>query len=371
MVGAQALTSMYNALFLGVLLAIVGSVILGREWRRLPERLPALALAIAISGAMAAPAVIAHLRAHAVVGERSRADVQGGSAQWLDFLSAGPSNAVYGWTSAWSAPEHRLFPGALGLVLAAVALWPPWSVHRVAYALALLVAVDVARGLNGWSYALLYDYVLAFRSLRVPARMAIAAGLPLAVLAGFGVSRLAARVSPAAGRWTLATALVGAVVVEGWSAPIGLRMVPAAPPAIYADLLADKGEPLPTSIIRRQSDRAPVPIVELPINQEDPTFMYYSTFHWQTLVNGYSGFYSERYVMLHDVLTRFPSYRTLEELARLQARYLVVHGELMPQERYRELTAAVEASPSFRLISKRPWKGAEVALYGFSFVPAR
>ena len=370
MVGAQALTSMYNTLFLAVLLVAVGMVVLATEWRRSPQRLPGLAIAVLVTAVMAAPAAIAHLRAHDIVGERSRADVQGGSADWLDFLSASPGNRAYGgWTSRWGRTERRLFPGFLALVLAAIALWPPYSIPRLAYAVALLVVVDVSRGFNGWTYPLLYDYFFVFRSLRVPARMAMVAGLPLAVLAGFGLTRLMAPASSRR-RTLVAALLIAIVMIESWAGPLALASVPVAPPDTYADLLADKGEPPRTTIIRRLSDRAPVVILELPINQEDPTFMYYSTFHWQTLVNGYSGFYSARYVMLHDVLTRFPAHQALEELARLQTRYVVVHGELLPPARYRELTTQLETLPSFRLVSKRPWKGAEIALYGFEFQPA-
>jgi hypothetical protein len=371
MVGAQALTSIYNTLFLAVMLGAVGAVVLGAEWRRLPHRLPGLALAVLVSAVLAAPAAIAHLRASEIVGERSRADVENGSADWWDFLSASPGNRTYGgWTSGWGQTERRLFPGLLVLALAALALWPPWSVPRLAYAAALIVMVDVARGFNGWIYPVLYDHVFVFRSLRVPARMAMTAGLPLAVLAGFGLTRLLSYV-PSRRHALVAGLLIGVVMVESWTGPLALASVPRVPPEIYADLMADKGEPPRTTIIRRHSDRAPVVILELPINQDDPTFMYYSTFHWQTLVNGYSGFYSARYVMLHDTLTRFPNHQALEELARLQTRYVLVHGEMIPPARYRELTTELENLPSFRLVSKRPWKGAEIALYGFEFQPAR
>ena len=371
MLGAQTLTSMYNALFFAVQLALVAGVILAVEWRQLPRRLSGLALAIALTGAMAAPVAIAHLRARAVVGERSRAAVEDGSARWTDFAAASPTNLVFGATARWAAPEHRLFPGVLGVILTAVALWPPWSMTRVAYGLALFVAIDLARGLNGWTYGPLYDNVLAFRSLRIPARMAIVAGLPLAVLAGFGAARLITWAGSTAAQRLLAVGLLGLVVLESWSGPIRLRSMPLAAPDTYSDLLADKGEASRTSIIRRASDRAPVAIVELPINKEDPTFMYYSTFHWQSLINGYSGFYSGRYVQLDDALRRFPASRSLEELAQLQARYVVVHGELLPADRYQALTSEMEASPSFQLVSKRPWQGREIALYRFSFAPAR
>jgi hypothetical protein len=369
-VGAQALTSMYNAIFLGMLLVAVGGFLLLAERRHLRARLPGIALAMALAGVMAAPAAIAHTRASAVVGERSRGEVQNGSAEWQNFLSAAPTNRLYGrWTDRFGGAEHRLFLGALGIVLAAVALWPPWSATRLAYAIGLVVALDVSRGLNGWIYGLLYDHVFVFRGLRIPARMAMLAGLALAVLAGFGVARLIGRGVSSRGRFALGAGLLAIVMLEAWSAPIGLTAVATEMPPTYADLLADKGDPPRRTIIRRLSDRPPAVIVELPINQEDPTFMYYSTFHWQTLVNGYSGFYSSRYVMLHDVMKRFPAPPALETLASLQTRYVVVHGELMPPDHYRALTARLDTSPSFRLVSKRPWQRGEIALYRFRWVP--
>ena len=76
---------------------------------------------------------------------------------------------------------------------------------------------------------------------------------------------------------------------------------------------------------------------------------------------------SARYVMLHDMLTHFPDHQAVEELARLQTRYVVIHGELMPPEQYQQLTARLESQPYFRVISKRPWQGREISLYRLSF----
>jgi hypothetical protein len=369
MVGAQALTSMYNALFLGSYLVVVGGTLLMADRRRLRMHLPGLALAVVLAGALAAPVAIAHVRVREVVGERSRGEVQGGSAQWRDLLVATPNNALYGsLTAEWGGPERRLFLGVTAAVLAIVGLWPPWSATRVAYGLGLIVALEMARGLNGWLYPLLYDYAFVFRGLRMPGRMVVMAGLSLAVLAGYGVARILPRLGSAGRQWGIAVVLMGLVLLDAWSAPLSLATIPATPPGIYDALLADKGEAPRRTIVRRLSDRPPVVIAEFPINQEDPTYMYYSTFHWQTLVNGYSGFYSTRYVELDALLRQFPAVETLEALARLQTRYVVIHGELLPPARYAALTAAVEASPSFRLVAKQPWKGSELALYRFAFV---
>lgn len=113
----------------------------------------------------------------------------------------------------------------------------------------------------------------------------------------------------------------------------------------------------------------PAVVFEVPINRKDTRFMYYSTFHWQSLVNGYSGFHSPRYARLDQQLRHFPAHDALHELARLQVRYFVIHGEMMAPEQYRELTAALDAlEPQVRLVSRRQWQGSEISLYRFSFL---
>jgi hypothetical protein len=367
-VGAQALSSMYLALFLGVFLAVVGGVLLVASREKWVRHYRGLAVAVLVAAVMATPAVIAHLGAHEQVGERSREEVRSYSAQWKDFATSTGQLARRVWMPEVDRHEHRLYPGIVAVLLALVGLWPPWSATRVAYALGLLLAIDMARGLNGWTYGWFYDHVFAFRALRVPARMALMAGVAIAVLAGFGLARMLARMGSERGRIAVAAIALALVLADSWVAPLRLATVPTAPSAIYADLLADKGDPPRTTIIRRQSDPPPAVVFEFPINREDTRFMYYSTFHWQSLVNGYSGFYSPRYGRLDQQLRRFPAHDALQELARLQVRYFVIHGEMMPPERYRELTAALDAlAPQVRLVSRRPWSGAEISLYRFSF----
>ena len=48
----------------------------------------------------------------------------------------------------------------------------------------------------------------------------------------------------------------------------------------------------------------------------DPVYAYMSTFHWQPLLNGYSGYYPRPHLQRLDVLTRFPDPRAI---ARLRA----------------------------------------------------
>jgi hypothetical protein len=112
--------------------------------------------------------------------------------------------------------------------------------------------------------------------------------LALSVLGGFGAARLAGR--PAgrialAGVWLLclAEARVSPFVVNGMSPVDGFHGPEAQlhprdhAPAVYA------------AVAREPSNTV---LVELPLGQPDFDLraMYYSTFHWRKLVNGYSGF---------------------------------------------------------------------------------
>ena len=135
----------------------------------------------------------------------------------------------------------------------------------------------------------LYDYFLPFKALRVPARMGLMVGFSLAVLAGYGAARLAGRSAVGAG----APACAGRrprrlMLVEYASKPLAVLACAArARRQIYADLVRDRGDS-PTAVL-----------FEFPTaSLDDPAYLYYSTFHWQSLVNGYSGFFPPSYLRL-------------------------------------------------------------------------
>ena len=66
----------------------------------------------------------------------------------------------------------------------------------------------------------------------------------------------------------------------------------------------------------------------------DPAYSYLSTFHWQPIVNGYSGFYPASYLARLDEVAGFPDERSLTRLRRDGVRYVVVHlGEFHPAAR--------------------------------------
>lgn len=365
-VGAQALTSMYNALFLvAFMAALVPWLLFSRgPWR---ARLVASGLAVVVAGVLTYPVAVAHVRARDVVGERSRDEAVAGSATWSSYLSASARSRVHGeWSHRFGRPELRLFPGVAAIGLAIVGLWPPLSLTRLAYAAATLVAVDISRGFNGLLYPLLYEWLSPLRGLRVPARMGLMVGLGLAVLAGFGVARLLRGATPR--RVALATtALLGVVLADGWGAPLALTRVPTEVPLIYEDMLRHKGDPPRATLARLQSDPPPTVLLELPIHRDAPMFMYFSTFHWQTLVNGYSGFFSGRYLHLNDTLQRFPDPESIAALTTLGVRYVTIHGQMLSPRDYQGLIGRLDRmAPEFRLVNRRPWDQSEISLYRFT-----
>jgi hypothetical protein len=223
-----------------------------------------------------------------------------------------------------------LFPGLAAVTLALVALWPPWSAVRAAYALGLAFAVDLTLGLHGLTYRFLYEHTMPFRALRIPALAVILVGFSLAVLAGFGIARIFTRLRTPSARVALALVSCIAVLIESLSTPLHLTTIPGAPPAIYADMMRD---------IR---DSPTAAIVEVPISIEDPTYMYYSTFHWQRLLNGYSGFVPSSFVRLVMAMQTFPDAGSLAALRARGARYAVIHGELLVPEEYQRVIGVID-----------------------------
>ncbi len=143
---AQVLSCVYYGIFLAGYLAVVGGALMLSNPSVSRTRLRPLAAGVVLAVALLAPAGRAYLEARALVGERSAEENISLSATWTNYLAAPAPNKLYGWSAdRFGALERRLFPGMVALVLAAVALWPPWSPIRVAYALGLAFAVDLSR----------------------------------------------------------------------------------------------------------------------------------------------------------------------------------------------------------------------------------
>jgi hypothetical protein len=314
-VALQMLSSIYYGVFLITLLSVSGILLLislprERMMASVRALVPGALLAMILCGAYAWP----YLLTKSELGGRSDTEVVSFSARPSSYLVATPDNVVWGEAfQSRGRAERRLFPGALAVLLAAVGLLlrPPPKVALV-YLLACVLAFDMSLGLSGETYRYLYRYVPVYQGFRALARLGIFVVFFLAVLAAWGFMALAARLSMR-GRAILATAICFVLLAEYRVRPMELVPYPNSPPPLYEWL-----------------SRQPKGVVaELPMRSElpgdDPMYSYYSTFHWQPIVNGYSGFYPASYTGRLEDVARFPDERSLRRLRQDGVRYLVVH----------------------------------------------
>ena len=75
----------------------------------------------------------------------------------------------------------------------------------------------------------------------------------------------------------------------------------------------------------------PAVVAEFPMTEpgrlpgHDATYEFWSTSHWKPLVNGHSGYASERFIGLLDRMLDFPSDATVADLRALNVGYVIVH----------------------------------------------
>lgn len=339
-VGLQGLSCIYYTVFLATLLVVAGPILLTTAARQVRRRAVLSLLAGAVVAAvMLAPYIGAYQAARADVGERGRTVAMlGFSVGPKHYLATTPNNILYGAaTASISVHEKRLFMGFLVMALMAVGLWPPLNRTRVAYALALAVAVDVSFAQRGWLLGWLYDHVMIYRGLRVPARFGQIALVSAAVLAGFGVVRVLGWVRQWRPRLRtpVLLAIGGIVMLEYLMYPLALVPVPTAPSESSAWL---RSQP-------------PAPVVNLPVPKEkdtslgpvEPYYQFESTFHWRPMFNGYSGSFPSFYVLAKPAVESFPSDAALAKLRDIGIVYAIVHERYYGRERYRDVLAAAGA----------------------------
>jgi hypothetical protein len=311
----QLTSSIYYGLFLAVILATIGGIQLCMMGRRALRPLAALGAGAVILAATAWVYSGPYRQASARVGLRTTFEMRRYSAEPSSYLLVPESNRLLGKWRAGST-ELSLYPGlvpmALGLV-ALVAMRP--TRMTLAYAVGLALAFDFSLGINGLLYPHLQYHVGFFKGLRAPSRASILFLLCLGVLAARATTAILARV-PDSKRAVCGAAFAAVILVEYWSAP--MRLVPYPRRAQLYDMLAQ----LPDGNV-----------LELPVPRPDnlpfleTKYLYTSTFHWKTLVNGYSGYYPRSYLQRLVHLSTFPSEVGLEQIQDDKVRYIVVHDE--------------------------------------------
>jgi hypothetical protein len=319
--GVVIAAEMYSCVYYGiygpiVIAVIAAAAVVTAERPHRATILRSLSLAAVVAALCIAPLLKPYLAASRVVGTRSIQEVASGSARPSDYLHANPDNAMHGDDRRPGIGEHRLFPGYVAPVLAVAAMVPPFSPLTFGYLAGAATTFDLSLGLNGVGYRWLYDWVPGFHALRIPARLGMFFGLTLAVLAGFGVAR-AVRARRALVQTTFVIVTIGLVTLESRSRPLDLSHLADQSPAVYSWL----------------AQQPPAVVCEYPVGNlqgragpQDATYMYYSTRHWQRLVNGYSGFTPPSYNDLLEHLRDFPSEASIAYLHQRGVTILLVHS---------------------------------------------
>ena len=314
-VSLQMLSSIYYGVFLIVLLGLVTALLLLAERLRdqpvLAARLaPAALVVIVICGAYALP----YLETKKHVGGRGVKEVMLYSARPSSYLVATPDNVVYGEMFAGRGrPERRLFPGALAVALALVGLLTRPNGKEpltIAYLLGMVLAYEMSLGFSGYSFPFLSERSSVFAGFRAIARLGIFVVFFLAVLAAWGYAAIAStRGMP---RRALLASAIALLVVEYRVRPLSLIRYPNQPYPLHAWLATQ-----PRGVV------ATLPMPD-DVPGTDPRVAYLSTFHWQPIVNGYSGFAPQSYLDRIDDVRGFPDEKSIERLRRDGVRYLVV-----------------------------------------------
>jgi hypothetical protein len=331
----QALSCLYYGAFLGLTVTMLIVLLAASHPRSAKAALGPLCLGAILPMVVAALYAQPYLENAREIGTRSPTEIASFSGQLASYLVAPQQNWAWGWTAfQFGGNELHLFPGTVPVALAAVALVRGMrSRSRVEWIYLALVAISVelSLGFNGSVYRWLHGHLWAVHGFRAPARFAIVACCGLAVLAGFGFKYLNERISVAAIRRTLLVTVLVVVGLECGSAPMLLTDVPRQVPDIYRFL---KGV-----------DRSVV--IELPIDDWglSPVYMFWSTWHWRPLVNGYSGVMPPDYFETVARMGAFPGEEAIERLHSLNVRYILVHEAYYKQEDFAAMMLQILRQP--------------------------
>jgi hypothetical protein len=355
----QLLSSIYYALFLMSALAIAGvmSLFLWRS-RITPRVIAGFAVGAVLLVMVAVPYSRPYRENVKTLGHRASHEIVFYSATPASYLAVTPEHAMLGkWTGDWSHSETRLFPGFIAILLAALALVPPVCSVRWLYVAILLFAVECSFGLNGRLYPLLHDWLTPFKGLRAPGRFGILVLLGVSVLAAYGVARVLSR-TPVGWRRPLLVLLGGVMMLEYQTAPPYMEPLPVETPDVYRWLAR---EPRGTVTIEYPLPRADA----LPL--QEPWYMYFSTMHWQPLLNGYSGHYPPSYIQMLESQRTFPDNASIAAVRARGAKAIIVHANgWHKRSQYDDATSFLESRPDIRLMGV--WKDHRGEARAYKFI---
>ena len=349
--GAQWYSSMYYGVFLTICTGVFICV-LALAWRT-GWKPWAMGITGLIAGvALALPLARAYKSTEEARGTRNADLVEWYSARGIDYFAAN-NRSFYRYKLLSGEAERELFPHFVPLSFGAIGALPPWTGARVAVFAFGLTAFDGSLGFNGHWYRAAYETLGPLKSMRVPARFAMLVNLALALFAGVGAGRLSSRLTNATARRGLLAVLTLAFMIEA-RPELQLRPVWNGPPNLYASLGPESGAVL--------FEYPPGPDVLA----NNFTYQYFSTWHWTTMVNGYSGFIPQSYIELAAITKEFPLGDSVPYLQRRGVTHVTLNCRLWYDDACALTMERLAADSRFTLLTSTVWYGKPARLYRLS-----
>lgn len=246
--------------------------------------------------------------------------------------------------------DAYLFPGMLILVAAivAIAVWRPrsradWRTQATGFyaflgVVSALMFAPPPIGLWRFAYGL-----PGFNFIRMPSRFVTVVVMCLGVLLAAAVDRLTGTLSPRI-RAVVVSAVAVVLLAEYVSYPF-----PAVPYSI--DIPA----------VDRWLDTQPKPFVvaEVPVpspgnwgahERMQVEAMLHATAHWQKTIHGYSSLRRPLHARVYVEMTAFPDPISITNLRELGVKYVVVHTENYPGDRWKEVESRLARFPELQLV---------------------
>jgi hypothetical protein len=290
----QCLSCGYYAVFISVSIALmILWFAFGRKVNR--KNLTGLLLFILVAGASIYPFYRPYARVRKEMNfVRSLSQVRDYSAQAKSYLSASPSNHLYGSLNrVFGDHEKNLFPGLVAIILSIYSFirWRKSMRGRGFYLFLTVFTFILSLGPACVLYGVLYKLYPPLQSVRVAARWGVMVTFCISVLAGFGVRYLLERGSVM--RKRIICILIPLILIAEYSC-----------------------FPLRFYIFPRQ-------------------------------VPGYSGFFPPDYWEINGTMQKFPSEKSIALLRRLGVRYVIVHAAEFRRGRWWSAKERLSCPPLF------------------------
>jgi hypothetical protein len=333
-IALQGLSSLYYFVLLGTYLGITGIALIDRPpvhlWKR---RAAGIALAAMTAAVLVGPYLATYSEMRSGHRTRQYQEVLRYSASPQTYLRVVPENRLYWFLRRErDAQERSLFPGALALALAAIGIWKGSRRIVVVCVAGMMFAFLMSLGMNGWLFPLFRQLATPLEDIRAPARYGILVLMSLAALAALGASHILANRPHR--RWLVSAAFFAMLFLE------------------YASMPVETFKPIlqPPQLARWLSNQPPNSVtVTLPIGywDHDPLYEFLSIYHWQPMINGYTGFVPEGFEATIAALMTFPDAASIQLLRDRHVSYVVLSAKDYGEPRYSELTQALRGHPDF------------------------